>query len=53
MLTAALLVKARNYKQPQISLNQWIDKLWFISNGILTFNKKDQTAYILNNMDES
>ena len=54
MFTAALLTKAKTWKQPVCSLtNKQIKKIWYIHtyNGILLNHKKKQNNAICGNMD--
>ena len=41
MLTAALFIRARTWRQPRCPLtDEWIKKLWYIYNGILLSHNK-------------
>ena len=54
MLTAALFVIAKTWKQPKCPLmDEWIKKIWYIYNGILLSHKKEWNWVIFWDVDES
>ena len=55
MFTAALLIISPNWKQPKRpSMEEWINKLWYIyTTGYHSAIKKEQVFVIHNRLDES
>ena len=53
MFIAALCIMAKIQKQPKCpSVDEWINKMWGIYNGILFCLKKEGNPTICNNMDK-